>query len=82
MIESGEVRLTRSVLGWELGPVRRGRRTVRVRVRFPDRPRALRVDGEWELDARLADQLRGALWSECVVEMAKDAMRTAQRRRT
>lgn len=82
MVERGEVRLRRSTLRWELGPAREGRRRVRVRVSFPAHSVATRVEGEWTMDARLAEQLRGALWSECVIEMAKDAMRTAQRRRT
>jgi hypothetical protein len=76
-VERGEVRLSRSVLRWELGAAREGRRRVRVRVRLVDLPHAARVEGEWSVDARFVRALRGKLWDECVVEMAKDAMRAA-----
>lgn len=81
MIKRGSVRLSKSLVDWEIGEARRGRRAVRVRVSFPDSARPARIEGEWGIDAKLAATLiaRG-LWPECVVEMARDAARAAVRR--
>lgn len=83
MNERGMVRLARSRVEWELGELRCGRRTVRVRVSFPGLTRATRIEGTWGVDSVLAAALlaRG-LWPECVVEMAKDVARAAVRRVT